>query len=183
MFPKPVVAPLPPHLCWECVKVEKGKWVEGFLAGKVEHVACHWSGRASKPCRSFISGGKLPCHCQLEPASLRVVSYVPIITKEKEKLIVPAAATVGYLVEQKKLWSPVRLARPERDKKPLVVIDRLPSDINERMWNQLKNCTPHDISEYLLHLWQDPVLCVHFGVEHRPATITPLMRPESATPQ
>lgn len=178
MFPRPVVESLPENLRWECVRVDKGKWVEGFLAGSVEQVACHWSGRASKPCHAFISGGKLPCHCQDKPASLRVVAYVPLITKDKEKIVVPAAPTVGYLMERKKLWSPVRLARPDRDKKPLVVIDRLPADLNEQVYNRLKHVTPHDISEYLLHLWQEPILNVFFGIDHRPASITPLMRPE-----
>lgn len=181
MFPKPVLAPLPPELCWECVRVGKGESVEGLLAGEVVEVACHWSGRASKPCRAFMSEGKIPCHCQTEPCSLRVVAYVPIMTKARDKIVVPAAASVGHRLNAVKPGTPIRLARPDREKKPLNVILLRPLDVGEDFHRRLHQAMCHDIHEYLLHLWQDPILCAHFGIQHRPASITPLMPPKSAT--
>jgi hypothetical protein len=181
MFPKPVLAPLPNELCWECVKVAKGEFVDGLLAGEVVQVACHWSGRASKPCRSFLSEGKIPCHCQEEPCSLRVVAYVPIINKARDKIVVPAAASVGHRLEGIKPGTPIRLARPDRDKKPLNVMILRPLDVGEDFHRRLHNAMCHDIHPYLLHLWQDPILSLHFGVEYRPANITPLMRPTDVT--
>lgn len=178
MFPKPVLAPLPPELCWECVKVKKDEHIDGVLAGRVYDVACHWDGRSSKPCRRFMSDGKIPCHCDEKPASLRVLGYVPLITKAREKIVVPVAASVVHRLEQIKPGTPIRLARPGRDKKPLSVIILRELDLGETFCKQMKHACCHDIAEYLLHLWQDPILCVHFGVQHRPACVTPLLRPE-----
>lgn len=183
MFPKPVLVPLPPNLCWECVTIKQEESVEGVLAGETVCVACHWDGRSSKPCRRFISEGKIPCHCDEKPASLRVVCYVPIITPKSEKIVVPAAATVGNRLEGIAPGTPIRLARPALKKKPLTVIKLASHDVGDGFYKRMRYACTHDIHEYLLHLWQDPILCVHFGVEHRPASITPLMRPEIAKPE
>ena len=181
MFPQPSLAPLPPQLCWECRKVAKGQRVEGILCGEVKQVPCHWDGRGSKPCRAFMTEGKLPCHCQVKPCSLRVVGYVPIMTKDREKLVVVVAATTAYQLESYPPGTAIRLARPDMDRKPLVAIKLRDMDIGEEFAKRMRQASVHDISEYLLHLWQDPILCLHFGVEHRPAGVIALL-PNKETP-
>lgn len=178
MFPKPVLAPLPPHLCWEVPKIKKGEWVEGVLAGEVKQVPCHWSGTSSKPCLRFMSEGKLPCHCDKEPASLRVVGYVPIITKDRQKYVVVVSATTAYRLESVAPGKGIRLARPDKVKQAMNVVLRSDADIGEDFVKRMRPACMHDISEYLLHLWQNPILCLHFGVEHRPAGVASLLPPK-----
>src|SRR5262245_53710695 len=90
----------PPHLRWRVVPVPAGDSIHGWLAGPQVTVDVHWENGASKPCRCLLTKGKLACVCQSEPRSVRTIGYVPIITPEKEQLVIIVSATVAAQVSE-----------------------------------------------------------------------------------
>lgn len=155
---------LPDHLKWRIIPLSAGAVLEGWLAGPVVPVACHWTGKRSVPCRRLITDGKMRCWCEDKPASVRVIGYAPIIDKARDRYVVILSAAVAHKVERIKAGSAVRLTRPKAVKRPLFVT-QLPDDyLGSDQTKKMRAGAIHDICPYLLHVWQDQELTESFGL-------------------
>lgn len=164
MFPNATFRDVPAHLKWRCVSVAPGESLEGVTAGALVTVDCHWDCGRSFPCLSRLTDGVLKCSCEDEPRSLRLLGYQPIMTKERERLVVLLSATVAQKVETIRHGTAVRFTRPKKGKRPLSVTLLSDYDLGEDFVKKMRAAALHDIHEYLIHLWQDRTLCDHFGV-------------------
>lgn len=172
MFPRTCLTSLPDHLRWRCETVEQGTEVTGVLAGLPLPVRTHWDGEATKPCLTDLTGRALLCRCATTPMSGTVTVYTPIITKDQERIVVPASQLVG---EQLLKFTPgklLTLARPKKRCAGLKIIIPSEPDQTQAWVKRMRPCCIHQIDEYLLHLWQIPALNKYFGVPFRPAVGT-----------
>lgn len=176
MFPNAPFRDLPPTRKWETVTLEPGEELVGWVVGGLVTVDCHFvfdfrskNGR-SVPCRALLTDGKLKCHCQDTPCSLRVLGFLPLILKDNTRVVVRLSATVARLFEFAKMGTPVKFIRPKKGKRPWAVQMLTPYDIGEERTRKIQQMAPFDIHEYLLHLWQDKELCDLFGCEFIPST-------------
>lgn len=174
MFPKTELPILPDHLKWRCETLSGGGEVEGIMAGNVVVVRTHWNGTKTLPCLHDMTCGKLFCPCTVKPMSGTHTGYTPLITRELERLVVPASPLVTYELQK---FNPGKLIKLKRTKircAPLKI--EIPTSEGQgQAWVQrLRNTCTHNIEEYLLHLWQLPVLNEFFGVDFRPALGSPL---------
>jgi hypothetical protein len=168
LFPTCNVPDLPDYLKWRTLPLKPGESIEGWIAGPVVPVLCHWVRRRSFPCMVHMTSGKLPCQCQLKPTSLRLVGYCPLIDKYKERYVIVLSPLITRAVQQIKAGTCIKFSRPTTAKRPLWHVVLPDTHISGEMSKKMRQISVHDISEYLLHLWQDKALCEHFGKEHRP---------------
>lgn len=153
----------PPHLRWRVVPVPAGDYLMGWLAGPQVTVDVHWNSGCSKPCRDLLTKSALLCECLKEPKSIRTIGYVPIITPEREQLVLIVSATVAAAVADFVFGTPLEFHRSKKSRTPLRV--KLSANGKFSQQNNLlfKQGQPRDIKPYLLHLWQDEQLANHFG--------------------
>jgi len=163
MFENAPLRVRPPHLRWRVVPVPPGETLAGWLAGPQVTVDVHWDNGASKPCRKLITRGRLLCSCDKEPRSVRTIGYVPIITPEREQLVIIVSATVAASVESFLFGVPIQFMRSKRAKTPLRVRAADAGHFNKASTEAFMSSKPRDIKPYLLHLWGDEVLCRHLA--------------------
>jgi hypothetical protein len=174
LFKQASIKTLPDNLQWRIIPVGPGESVEGWYAGPIVLVDVHWIAKRSFPCRRAITDGKLSCRCEKEPMSLRTIGYVPILTKARDRWVVIVSEGVAAKFESIKCGSPIKLARPNKVKRPLFV--SMLDDGSMGIDNTKKmraGAACHDISEFLLHVWQDRELTEHLGARYIPATAGP----------
>jgi hypothetical protein len=174
LFKQASIKILPDNLQWRIIPVEPGDMVEGWYAGPMVLVDVHWINKRSLPCRRAITDGKLPCPCEREPKSIRTIGYVPILGKQRERWVVIVSESVAAKMEAVKCGSPIRLSRPKKPKRPLflsMIEDGALGIENTKKMRAGAAC--HDISEFLLHVWQDRELTEHLGARYIPATAGP----------
>lgn len=162
---------LPEHLKWRTTTLEPGETLVGVLVGPIISQRVHWTGRASKPCRFAATAGKLFCPCQTVPVSGRTVGYVPLITQAREKVVVLVSAMTGYSIKDVPHGALLEFKRPTKSRQPLRVSHVRGHDAEQQWVRQLRDVKPHDVTEYLCHLWQDELLCKHCGFEYRPSNM------------
>jgi len=172
MFPKTSLRSLPDHLKWRCETIDPGTAVKGVLAGLPIPVRTHWDGKATKPCLADISCRALHCRCTVTPMQSVITIYTPIISSDLERLVVPASERVGEKLMEFTPGKYLALARPNKRCAGLNIIIPTEPDGGHAWVKRLRPTCVHDISEYLLHLWQIPALNKHFGVPFRPAVGT-----------
>lgn len=151
--------------------LEPGEELVGWVVGGLVVVDCHFvfdfrspKGR-SVPCRTRLTGGKLKCQCEDTPCSLRILGYLPLITRDNMRVVVRLSATVARLMENAKMGTPVKFTRPKKGKRPWSVQMLSPYEIGEERTRKIQQMVPFDIHEYLIHLWQDKELTEHFGCD------------------
>ena len=98
-----------------------------------------------------------------------VTVYTPIITQQLERIVVPASERVGEKLMEFTPGKVITLARPKKRCAGLNIIVPVEHDGGHAWAKRIRPTCLHDISEYLLHLWQIPELNKHFGVAFRPA--------------
>jgi hypothetical protein len=161
----------PPELRWRVVPVPAGESLKGWYCGPIRTVRVHWKDGASRPCRSLLTDGRVRCYCEEEPHTLRTVGYVPLITREREQLVIVVSATVAQSMKLYAHATPLEFSRSRRAKTPLRVKQCLAEELGTTATSlQLLN-KPRDIRPYLVHLWQDSALINHFaqvGAEQLP---------------
>lgn len=169
MFPRTALSVLPDHLRWRCETVEGGTEVTGLIAGLTVVVRTHWNGKKTLPCLHDLTAGALHCPCTTTPMSGTTTGYTPIITKENERLVVPASPLVTFKLQEFNPGKLITLSRPKKRCAALRI--SVPTeDAQTQTWvKRLRPTCCHSIEEYLLHLWQIPALNKHFGVPFRPA--------------
>lgn len=169
MFGSVTFRSLPDNLKWETVTIAKGESIEGWVFGKLICIESHWTNGRSLPCREWCTGGKLKCPCRTEFIARRIIGYLPLYTKEKEKIVVMLSETVCQKMETVRMGTPIKLTRPKRGIRPLTVTLISDYEVNSDITKKIRQMAPHDIEPYLLHLWQDRELTEAFGCEHIPA--------------
>jgi len=167
MFPSVEFETLPPELRWRCERIEAGGTVSGWIAGPMVGIRGHWDGFRTQPCRAHLTGGAMLCDCQVKPMNNRVVGYVPLLTRDREKLVVIVSAGVAKRVKEIKPGTPVKFGRTLKKKTPLTVELLRDEALGVEDTKRMKHIACHDISSYLLHLWQDEQLTRFFGQEYR----------------
>jgi len=175
MFPRTSLTTLPDHLRWRCETVEGGTEVTGVLAGLPVPVRTHWNGSKTLPCLADLTCKELFCPCTVKGMSGTTTVYTPFITKEGEKIVVPASPLVG---EQIMKFNPGKLLTLFRPKKRCAALRIMVPTEDAQTQTWVKRVRPtclHSIEEYLLHLWQIPALNKHFGIPFRPAVGTKLI--------
>lgn len=146
--------PLPSELRWHYVKIKPGEAVYGYVAGKMVGVWVHWLG-GSKPCRSKMTNKTLPCpHCVDDGPRLRWLGYLPLWDRSGRRVVVVVSNQVGPAVELLVYAQPVRLARTSGARDPLRVETPEPH-MDMRLAERLFRDGPHDLTPWLIHLWQD----------------------------
>lgn len=169
MFPRTTLAVLPDHLRWRCDTVEQGTEVTGVIAGLTVAVRTHWNGKKTLPCLHDLTAGSLHCPCTITPMSGTTTGYTPLITREGDKIVVPASPLVTYKLLE---FNPGKLITLKRPKKRCAALQIIVPTEDSQTQGWVKRIRPtclHSIEEYLLHLWQIPELNKHFGVPFRPA--------------
>jgi hypothetical protein len=183
MFPKKQAEVLPDALRWRCETVPAGVEVKGLIAGPIVVVKTHWNGKQTLPCLHDITGGEMQCNCQIKPMCSTTTGYAPIITREGERLVVPASPLVTVKMQAVKIGTYITLMRPKRRCAGLR-FSVAGADEQESSWVvRMRGQCEHAIEEYLLHLWQIQELNKHFGVPFRPSIGSRLMMDETYVEQ
>jgi len=169
MFPRANLAVLPDHLRWRCETVEQGSEVTGLLAGLTVVVRTHWNGKKTLPCLHDLTSGALHCPCTVTPMSGTTTGYQPLLTREGERLVIPASPLVTYKLQELNPGKLVTLSRPKKRCAALRISIPTESDQTQTWVRRMRPTCVHSVEEYLMHLWQIPALNKHFGVPFRPA--------------
>ena len=163
MFSSERIELLAPHLQWRTNTIGPGNSVRGWIAGPLQVVSVHFVNKASRPCRSKITSGKLLCYCAATPISVRQLAYLPLITQAREKVVVLMCATTARKASILAVTQEVEFWRPQRAKAPLAIKILVPGELGTSPFTEVIKKKPHDIREYLLRvLWQDLDLINYF---------------------
>lgn len=157
----PEVVPLDRR--WRYRPVEAGREVRCWKIGPLILCHMHWSGNNSKPCHHSISSGRLPCPCTDEPIARRMLGYLPIYTQEGQREVVIVSSTMCELADKLPHAAPIILRRSNVPCTPLKIIDWPTYEQIATMNKKVGAWKPADIQNWLLHLWQDPVLDGYFA--------------------
>lgn len=171
MFHRPNLRSLPDHLRWRCETVAQGTEVTAIIAGLPVPVVTHWDIEKgqTKPCLFDVTAGGLTCPCRYAPMKSQRTVYTPFITRDGEKIVIPASERVGEKLMEFNPGKLLTLARPKKRCAGLKIIIPPESDQTQAWVKRTRPTCIHDIEEYLMHLWQIPALNKHFGVPFRPA--------------
>lgn len=163
MFESEAIRLLPAELQWRTVVPKQGESIRGWIGGKLQVQTVHFMSKASRPCRDKITRGGMLCYCSKTPMSSRQIGYLPLLTKEREKVVVLMCATTAKKAALLETGQPVEFWRPTRDKVGLQFKVLLASELGEQQTENMKRMKPHDIRQYLLQvLWQDTELIRYF---------------------
>lgn len=164
MFESEEIRLLPTELQWRTVVPKQGESVKGWLIGPLQVFTCHYHSNASRPCRDKITKGGMLCYCSKTPTSSRQIGYQPLLTRDREKLVVLMCATTAKKVKMYAHGLPVEFWRPNKEKTPLCVKQILAEDLGTQASANIHAIKPHDIKPYLLNvLWQDTALLTYFS--------------------
>ena len=86
--------------------------------------------------------------------------------------MIPASALVGEKLMEFTPGKLITLFRPKKRCAGLKIGVPIEDEQHAAWVKRMRPTCLHDISEYLLHLWQIPALNKHFGVSFRPAVGT-----------
>jgi len=163
LFRNAVIREIPDPLRWRVVPIGQGEHLDGWYAGPVVTVAVHWIRKRSFPCCRLLTDGAMKCVCETDPKSVRIIGYVPVIAKDRERFVVIVSAAVAKRFDNIKPGAPIRLARPNAKKRPLFVSLLPDEQLGAEQTKRIRPACIHDITPYLLHLWQSRELSDHFG--------------------
>jgi len=167
MFESEEIRLLPAHLQWRTVVPKQGESVKGWIVGPIQIHTVHFTQKASRPCRDKITKGKVLCYCANAPQSARQVGYQPLLTRDREKLVVLMCATTAAKVKMIAHGTPVEFWRSQKCKTGLHVKQVLAEDLGTVATGNAARMKPHDIRPYLLQiLWQDAALISYFDKSH-----------------
>jgi hypothetical protein len=130
-------------------------------------VACitHYVQSRTVPCLEWITGGKLECPCSELAMGVRRTAYVPLVTKDHEKVVVIVSDGTFRALEGIAPGSSVEIGRGKCLRRPCYVKTLAPEVLGDHFTRKMKQAAVHDIRNYLLHLWQLPELYAFFKVE------------------
>jgi hypothetical protein len=159
---------LPINLRWHCPQVTPTTGYRGVLAGPVVFVPTHYSG-ATVPCCRIATEGAVPCWCDDAPADVRRSAYIPIVTSHHDRFVALVSGAVGDIVEGWEIGTTVGVSHPGISRRPIVVEKLNGNTLARPQRDKMLQGAPHDISEYLCHMWQIRALTMHYGFRFRPS--------------
>jgi hypothetical protein len=181
LLPQAEITSLPDALKWHIEAIPPETSVRGWLAGPVQRVVTHWNGKASKPCRAWMTKSKMLCQCQAEGVmNRRVIGYVPILFKNGDRSVFIVSETVCKVLMTIKPGTLISLTRPKKEKKPIQVGLITENEYGEELSKKMRHACIHDIGHYLLHVWQDKELTEFFGMKYFVPVTPP--KPEELKP-
>jgi len=154
MFPKKEPRKENRQVNWDSDKVTKGTWWNGWIAGEMVGVICHWLYR-SVPCYFELTDGQLDCpHCRQKPVT-HWNGYLPLYKDTHRPTVVVIREVSKEMVERIKIHEPVRVGRAAKDGSAITVV--------KSKWSAgfipPKDYAGHpDIRRWLLKLWKEPAL-------------------------
>lgn len=144
------------QVSYEYVRLEAGKWWQGWLSGPVVTVHCHFDGKATRACRSVFTKGAVSCawcDAGIEPIPR---AYCPLWSDTGLRCVTIAADRYREFTERLEVGGPVRVTktlsrgcaiRVERSK---WTTGHAPVGESEK--------GPQDITPWLLRVWADDAI-------------------------
>lgn len=163
----------PEHLKWTRERVECGKTVRGWIAGKVYGCEGHFA-PAFKPCHAVISAGKLACPwCSIPQfAALRYQGYLPMYNERLDKIVLCINLDNTVRCDAIDHLKPIVVGKGKNVTSPLVV--------NATEWTTIPPSGPkvrkvsQDITPWLfLVLWKQEGLQAYGEVDTRSSSVVP----------
>lgn len=164
---------VPEHLKWERVKIEPGKTLRGWIAGKVYGCEGHYA-PAFKPCHAVVSGGTRSCPwCGIPQfAALRFQGYLPIYDERLKKTVLCINLDNTVRCDGFTHLQPLAVGKGKNQTSPLVV--------NANEWTTIVPSgahvrkVPQDITPWLFCvLWKQELLQEYGEVEAKPLEVEP----------
>jgi hypothetical protein len=163
MFDSEEIRLLPAELQWRTVCPKQGESLRGWVAGKLLIHTCHFVNKASRPCRAVLTKGGMSCFCSITPQSRRQIGYLPMITREREKVVMLMCATTARKASLLEHGQPVEFWRMNKSKVGLLFKVITPDEMGDKTTVNMRQMKPHDIRPYLLRvLWGDTDLVTYF---------------------
>jgi len=153
---------------WSYQKVDSGTSLTGFLAGQPTWIPCHWVG-VSKPCRSILTCGHLPClDCRpgkevewrgylpfYDPSYLRKFILIPLNLRESVAEIAlhaqikmnRARAKKSAVIVTMSNWRVTPLPESKErshavDLRAFLLVVWKDTELSEWSWNHVSDVTP-----------------------------------------
>lgn len=169
MFKPALPAAFAPELLWRYVPVRGGELIRGWIAGPMVGIQSHF-GKHTKPCRSWITDGKLKCSFG-EKCVSRFVAYIGLYTHpEQERVVVMIPRSTALKMPVLLTGTPATFSRSKaKNNPPLKAFLDNPDALPESVTKTMRRRPAQDIRPYLLHLWQDEPVCIHCGSEFIPS--------------
>jgi hypothetical protein len=164
----PVESDLPDSLKWTAENPVADKPHVGIIAGPVILAPIHYK-LPTKICRRHATNGKLVCACDKSGIAFRIMGYVPLILKDMRRVVVTLSAQEAYKVQCIATGTPVKAVNPGIAKRPIKIMRPEGDVIGATQFKKMMKGAPHDISEYLLYLWQDRLFTEWCGKQWRPS--------------
>lgn len=166
------MTPVPPALDWRAETIERGTSITGIVVGRCRKFVTHVFGKVTKPCLLNIGDFNLPCPCQTRGLELRVTGYLPIVTSERERVVLVLSTRPTNIMMKAKQGDVYKFRRPKAVKSAIVPAMALGEDSAAAECHRMRPTKNQDISEYLCHLWQIHALTAACGFTPRRALRT-----------
>jgi hypothetical protein len=176
------MTPVPIALDWRAETVARGTAITGIVVGKCRKFVTHVYGGITKPCLLNITDGALPCPCQTRGLELRVTGYLPIVTHERERVVVVMSTRPTNIMMKATQGSVYRFRRPATVKTAIIPAAVLGDDSKAAECHRMRPTKNQDISEFLCHLWQIHDLTKWCGFTPRRAIRTDAKAPITEKP-
>lgn len=140
---------------WVYLPLKNGATANGFLAGPVVGVWCHWMGR-SRPCRRLMSDGALSCAMCADAQEPDWRGYVPFYSAEYVRMFTVITADYLESVREIPLHAQIKMARGRNKHDPVV--------IRPDLWRTTPlppaadRDAAADLVPFLLKMWKDAEL-------------------------
>ncbi len=144
-----------PATRWLYTAVKNGTGCHGFLAGQPTWVKCHFVGY-SKPCRSILTSGSLPCHYCAAKEEPVWRGFTPWYDGSYVRCF--SCITLDYreAISEIPLHAQIKLSRGKGTRDPLVIVPCL-WRTTELPVSEDRNYSA-DLRGSLLKVWKDPEL-------------------------
>lgn len=138
---------------WRTHHIGPGETFQGVVIGAPVCPLVHWVGKRSVPCLRAISGGELLCMCDSEPKDTRRICYVPMLSRELERVVIILSNGVAHKLGTLEHGQVLYLCRTRVPCAPVVATRQQHISMSGHVIDRAKRTAPQDIREYLLHLW------------------------------
>lgn len=143
---------------WRTHHIPAGENFQGVVIGTPVCPLVHWVGKRSAPCLRAISNGELLCMCDSEPKDTRRICYIPLLSRELERVVVIVSNGVAHKLGTLEHGQVLFFSRSRVPCAPVSVARQQQISMSGHVIDRAKRIPSQDIREYLLHLWSVDVL-------------------------
>lgn len=147
-----------PKTGWQTEKLKGGGRFEGWLAGEVQWLDCHFDGvqKRSVPCFKLLTGCPVPClRCKTFPR-VTLQGYVPLYDTGGIRRIVIVKEDTVDIVMSIRVFDAVLVSRGSEWHDPVIVKPMKGKERYSAHVDWRKNAA--DITQALLTMWKEPDL-------------------------